>query len=309
MDGLRLRHHIAQAHAGGEDFGEAVGHHHVAHGVKALDGGQVLAAVADVAVGVVLQHQHVVLGGQLGHLLPALQAQGPSAGILEGGDHVHHLGVILLDLRLQVVHLHAVLVHIHADALGLEHLKDLHGVHEGGGLHQDHVAGIDIHLAHQVDALQAAGHHHYIICSAFHALGCQQLVDDDFLHVLGAADGAILQSFHAALVLQDDLVRQLTQDVDGQGLLSRGAAAEGNNVGIGHRTEKIADHVGSVSHCAHALCILYHLIAPPSFHCRSPPAFAWVCHHCSTLSGKRKCKVFTYPLKIVQHTFMNFVLI
>ena len=226
MDGLRLRHHVAQTDAGGENLGKAVGHHHVAGGIKALDGRQILAAVADIPVGVVLQHQHIVLSRQLRHLLAALQTQRPAAGILEGGDNIHHLGVILLNFRLQIVHFHAVLVHVHADALGLEHVEDLHRVDKGGRLHQDHVAGIDVDLADQVDALQTAGHHHHVIGGALHTLGGQQLVDDDLLHVLRAADWAVLQGLHATLVLQDHLVRQLAQNIDGQRFFGRGAAAE-----------------------------------------------------------------------------------
>ena len=145
--------------------------------------------------------------------------------------------MVLLDLRLQIVHLHAVLVHVHANALGLEHLKNLHGVYEGGGFYQNHVARVNIDLAGQVDALQAAGHHHHIVSGTLHTLGEQQLVDNDLFHVLGAAERAVLQSLHAALVLPDDLIRQLAQDVDGQGLLGRRAAAERNNIGVCHRAK------------------------------------------------------------------------
>ena len=173
-------------------------------------------------------------------------------------DHVDHFGMVLLDLRLQIVHLHAVLVHVHTDALGLEHLKNLHGVYEGGGFHQDHVARVNIDLAGQVDALQAAGHHHHIVGGTLHTLGEQQLVDNDLFHVLGAAERTVLQGLHAALVLPDDLIRQLAQDVDGQGLLGRCAAAERNNIGVCHRAKQVADHVGRVGHGAHAFCVLYH---------------------------------------------------
>ena len=134
--------------------------------------------------------------------------------------------MIRLDLRLKVVHLYAVVVHIHADALGLEHLKYLHGVHKRRRLHQNHVTRVNVHLADQIDALQAAGHYHHIVGGARYALGRQQLVDNDLLHILGAADRAVLQRLHAPLILENDLVRQMTEDVDRQRLLGRSAAAE-----------------------------------------------------------------------------------
>ena len=101
----------------------------------------------------------------------------------------------LPDLPLQILRDQAVVIHGHTHAPGLEHIEDLHGLDEGGGLHQDHVAGVDVRLAGQVDALQAAGDDYDVVHAAVDALGSQQLPDHHLPQVPDPLNGAVLQYF------------------------------------------------------------------------------------------------------------------
>ena len=230
----------------------------MACGVEVLDGRQVLSAVPDIPIGVVLQHQHVVFGGQLRHGLPPLQAEGAAAGVLEGGNDIDHLGMALPDLPLQILRDQAVVIHGHTHAPGLEHIEDLHGLDEGGGLHQDHVAGVDVRLAGQVDALQAAGDDYDVVHAAVDALGSQQFPDHHLPQVPDPLNGAVLQGLHAPGVRPQHLVGQLADGVHRQGLSGGGTAAEGDDVRVGHGPEQSFDHIGREGHFFHTLGIRHH---------------------------------------------------
>ena len=61
-----------------------------------------ISQVPQLAIGVILQNKHPVLRGQFRHPLAAVVAQTDAGGVLERGNGIDELGMVGLDLPLQV---------------------------------------------------------------------------------------------------------------------------------------------------------------------------------------------------------------
>jgi hypothetical protein len=99
--------------------------------VERVEGRQVVALVAQLAVGGVLDDEEIVFRRELHDALAALEAQGDAGGVLEVGDEVEELVVLLvgaefLEEGLEEVDVDAVVVDRHAQrhgAVGAEGLR------------------------------------------------------------------------------------------------------------------------------------------------------------------------------------------
>ena len=100
-------------------------------------------AVTDIRVGFVLENYHETGASDLGELFAPFEGECPPRRVVEGRYEVDDLGGVLSDLLLEVFGNHAIFVHRHAHAPGLEHLEFLHAVYEGGGFHQDDITRVD----------------------------------------------------------------------------------------------------------------------------------------------------------------------
>ena len=163
-------HRCAQPQARGDVLGEGGHIHHPALRIEGLDRGQRLAGIAQVAVGVVLGDDHAVLGSQRRQGLSTLQRQRDAGGVLERGNHVHQLRVVLPDERLRRLHDHALVVGGHGDQLRVVFPHGLYRPEEGGTLAQHHVARIHQHLQQQVEGLATALHRKDLGSVAVHAV-------------------------------------------------------------------------------------------------------------------------------------------
>ncbi len=128
-------HDPAQAQAGGDELGEGAEVKDVAPaslGVEDDQGRQVLPLVAQLTVGVVLHDGHAVAIGQLYQPLPPLQGEGHAGGVVEVGQGVDELGLVLDDGFLQEVNAHALVVEGDGDELHPVGSPGLDGPHVGG---------------------------------------------------------------------------------------------------------------------------------------------------------------------------------
>ena len=126
-------------------------------------------AKVQIAVGIVFHQQHLVLDGQLQHLLAALQRERGTARIAERGNQIDQLGLVLDDQLFERIGLHAFAVDRRADDFRAIEAKALDGREEGRAFDDHLVAGVDHGLADQVQRLLAAGGHDHLLGS--HILG------------------------------------------------------------------------------------------------------------------------------------------
>ena len=142
-------------------------------GVHALDGGNRRAGKPQVAVGVVLQNDHVVPARQFVQPLPLFQRHHTAGRVLEIGDDVDQLGVAAgAERLLQRIQIHAVLFHGNAnqiDAVGAERIER---ADEAGRFAQHGVPTVQQHLAGKLVCLLCAGGGDQIICRRVEALLC-----------------------------------------------------------------------------------------------------------------------------------------
>ena len=148
----------AQPQPGREDLGERAQVDDLV--VERAQRLHVPAVEAQPAVRVVLDHRDVVLARQLEQPAAALRRHRDAAGVLEVRDRVDELGAArtdALELGLEQVHAHAVVVHRHAADLGLVRRERLQRADVGGALGDDDVAGVQERLGEQVERLLGAG--------------------------------------------------------------------------------------------------------------------------------------------------------
>ena len=205
------RYRPPQAQSGGEDLGEGAEVDDEVRGSCAARAGGVqrvkrwqrLALVAQEPVGIVLQHQQLALARDLHQAASARQGHRHPAGVVEVGDGVDELRALALRLeaveqRLQLVDRHAFAIHLDLHHLRLVGAEGGYRTGVGGCLSDDHVAGVDERLAHQVDHLLTAGGHDQILGIHSGALGGHHL--DDALHRRRHAfGGPILQGARRGL--------------------------------------------------------------------------------------------------------------
>ena len=223
-----------------------------------LDGLQFLSAVAKVSIGIVLQDDDVVLAAQLRQLLPPLLRQGPAGRVLEGGDHIDHLRVILPDFLLDVLQDESLIVHLAADAFSLEHLEDLHALHKGGGLAENDVARVYKDLAYQVHGLDSAVDDKNIVGIGGNPFRSQQFPGDDLPQLLHARNRTILQGLRAAFFTEQHLACDPLDRLHRQSVRCRRTAAEGDDLGVAHRAEEGTHHPRGSFHVLQSFCELRH---------------------------------------------------
>ena len=144
-DALMVRNQPADPQAGGDGLGCRTRVDDPAIFVKALDGGHYGAVKRNEAIRAVLHHKGIVLLSQLHQLLPAFHRHAAAGGILEVGNGIDEGDVtgILLKNPLQLVHLHAVVIHLHAYDTGTAGTERIQCARIGGVFHNDHRAGCD----------------------------------------------------------------------------------------------------------------------------------------------------------------------
>ena len=84
--------HIAHTETRRQDLGKAAGVDDTVFGVQALDGRNVCAGEPEIAVGVVLQNDEVILARQVVQTLALFQRHHSAGGVLEVGNHIDQLG-------------------------------------------------------------------------------------------------------------------------------------------------------------------------------------------------------------------------
>ena len=167
-DELRRTGAESQTHARAEHLAEGPGIHHRAGGVEVLDGRHRFARDAQRAVGVILQHRHAVAHRQLVDGLALCQAGGVAGGVLEVGDAVEELGLLIPEDLFQSLQIHAVRLQRHTGQPRAEAAHGIVGAQKGGLLHRDHIALVAEQLCHELDDLLAAAGDNEIIRITHH---------------------------------------------------------------------------------------------------------------------------------------------
>src|SRR5690554_5940437 len=143
--------------------------------VKGFYWWDLLSTVSYVPVGVILKDYDIILASQLCNPFSSFKVQGSTSWVLEGWNHVDHLWIMDPYLLFKILNIHAVIIHLHGHALGLEHVKYLHTVYKGWRLHKNHITWIDVKLAHKVHGLKTACQYHNIVRVGIHTLGTKQV--------------------------------------------------------------------------------------------------------------------------------------
>ncbi len=208
---------------------------------------QVVAFVAQFAIGVVFDDRHAVMIGDLHQLVSALQRQGDAAGVLEVGQDVHELRPGAQGL-FQKIDAQTVVVDRHGDELGLVGAPGLQRAHVARPLGQDQVAGVDHDLADQVQRLlRTTGDEHVFRRGLDTVAG--HVGHDPLAQRPEAFGGAILQRLRP--MARQNAVGRLAELVHREDLRRGHAAAEGDDVGLLGQLEQLAD--GRGAHPLHAL--------------------------------------------------------
>ena len=237
------RYGISHADAGRDDLGEGAGVNHDAVGVKALDVGQVLAAVAQIAVGVVLQNQHAVFLGELIHSLALFKAHRHAGGILEIRDGVDEFGVgRRLQLFFKLGHAHAVGLNGHADELGVVAAEGVQRTDKGRRFNQHYLALVYKRLGAQIHDLLCAGGDQNIVVVAAGVVLALHVVEHVLPQRRVALGHAVLQNGNGILFehLRGNLLNRLCRERVGRGIACR----KRHYGGVGGIFENLADGAG-----------------------------------------------------------------
>ena len=219
----------ADTHARGDDLGEGAQHHALLtqEPVEAVSG---LAGEAQLAVGIILQHHDVGALEDLSGLGADLLGVGQTCGVLEVGDDVDELGVVLLHGLFQGGHVQAVAVQGDGQHLGVIQVEGLQGRQITGGLYHDLVARVDHHGGEHIQGLLGAVGDDDVLrlkVQIHHLLIALTDVPAQGFVALGPA---VLQGAHA--VFLENLVRRLVHFLDGEGHRVGQAAGKGDEVGV-----------------------------------------------------------------------------
>ena len=246
--GQRLvKNEEAEAECRGHDLGEAAGIQDAALGVHRLDGRDILAGEAQLAVGIVLEDGDVVLAGKLIDLFALFERGRDAGGVLEGRNGIEQLCVrVRLQRGLERVDVHAVLLHRHADELRAVGTEGIQTADKCRVLGQDDVALVDEHLGREVGALLTAGDDEQLVFLEIKALRACKV----FLHGIAQRRIALRQAVlkHGDRRVLHDVGHDLRDLGNRKGLRGRIAAAERDHVGVCAELEQLADcramHVG-----------------------------------------------------------------
>ena len=240
----------ADAHARGHDLGKCA-QHHALLAQEPVEAVPRLTGETQLAVGVVLQHHNVGALEHLGGLFAHLLGVGQTRGILEIGDDIDKLGVVLLHGFFQRRHVQTVPIQGDGQHLGVIQVEGLQSRQIAGGLHHDLVARVDHHGGEHVQRLLGAVGdddvlrrkvqiHHLLI--PLTDVAAQRLV------ALGAA---VLQGADAALL--EHLVRRLVHLADGEGHGVGQAAGKGDDAGVCGRPQDTGQKLGLKIGFGHSL--------------------------------------------------------
>ncbi len=251
---------VAAAQAGRDRLGERRRVDHGVGGVLGQHGGQRLALEPDRHVGVVLEHDEAVLGGERQQLGALGRAERVAGRVLEVGDDVRQRGPHPT--------VHQGPQRGHVDAVGLQ----VDRVHGGAALPQAEQGavvggGLDHHVVawpHQrleqegVGLHGPVGHQHLV---HVHAV----LLRDPLAQRQVAAGRAVAE--RAGRVGAERFLRRLGQPLGVDDVQRRGAAGERDQRIRGHGRERITSTAGR----ARELC---RPAVPPRFTSSAPPGFS-----------------------------------
>ena len=207
---------------------------------------------AEQAVGVVLDDQDMLAQADVGDDRAALGGQRHTAGVVIVRDDVDELdraarGTHVVDRLHQGLGNDAVLVHGDVHDVRLARAEHAQRAHVGGGLGEDHVAGVHEELRDEVECLLAARRDHDVVrVSADDAVVAHDLGDALAQH-LPALAAAVLHGLRA--VVADELLRGRREPIEGQVLEVRHAACERDDLGTRHDREE-SSNLG----CAQVVC-------------------------------------------------------
>ena len=154
----------ADTHTCREDLGKrrAVDHHTV--GIHRLDGGDILTAEAQLAVGVILQNDHAVLTAQLVHALSARKQRGDAHGVLECRNNIQQLDIRRgFELFLEHIGENTLSVAGNADGLCTVGAESVQRTDKAGVLAENDIALIAECFAGKLNALLTARHDDRIV--------------------------------------------------------------------------------------------------------------------------------------------------
>ena len=230
-DNILLPVKIPKPQSGADDLGKTAAVDHIAFPVKALDGRECLTRIAKIAVGIVLHHQKMILCRQFRNFAAALQRKRPAGGILEAGNHIKQLRVILAGSFFQCIDQNAVFIAGNGNQIGLVQPKGLHISQKGGAFHQHRIPRIEERLAKQIHAGRASRGRQHVRRLRFKAVMLLQIGDQAFHKGRIPFGSPILQNPFA--IVQQHLPGELGAFPVGKGFGGRASSREGNHVGAG----------------------------------------------------------------------------
>lgn len=200
---------VADAQAGGENFGEGSGVDDVTidgvgttgGGFDFEDGGDFFAAVAQFTVGIIFDKGELMLDEQLREFEAAFVAEGDALRVLEGGDGIDDF-VTLGEQRLEFVYDHAVGIGGNGGELNVVGTPRGHHAEIGGVFDNDMIAMIDEDTPQHIDALlRTAGDEDVIGMDS--EVGGGEAAGDEAAKFWHAFTGAVLKNFTAAFGKDD----------------------------------------------------------------------------------------------------------
>ena len=154
-EGLRPDH-PAHPQARETHLGKAAKQDGAAVFIQLLDGRQRLAFVAQIAIGVVLDHRHARRARRLEHLAPGRQRQGCARGVLEIRGHHQEARPLALQHALQLRDIQPFRAHRNAHKLSANSGQQVLQARVDGVLDRYRVAGPQHHAADEVERLLTA---------------------------------------------------------------------------------------------------------------------------------------------------------
>ena len=168
---LSRRDDIADTHAGGDDLRHAGGQGHHAMLVEAFYKGYELAVVAQLVIGVVLQHRYIVFIGQTAYLAALVFGKADARGVLEIRYDIKETGLGLHGhFGFEILKVDAVVIHADADQPGALAAQGVDGGHERGALAEDDIAVVAEKLGRKGYGLLSAGGDRYHIVGLYDLL-------------------------------------------------------------------------------------------------------------------------------------------
>jgi hypothetical protein len=201
------------------------------------DRGQVLALVAELSVGVVLDDRGPVVVGELDQPPPPLEAQGDARRVLEVREDVEELGSAP-QLGLELLDVEPLVVDRHGEVVGLVGAPRLQRPEVGRRLREDAVPRVHEELADEVEALLRARRDHHVRRLHPDAVA-RHLPDEELPKGEVALGGGVLQG--RLPLLAEHRLGGAFDLGEGEHLRRRQAAREGDDVGLLGQLEQLPD--------------------------------------------------------------------